>query len=139
MNPTLIVDCSIAMAWCFADESTVETAEVQNRLAGEAAIVPSHWPLEVANVLLMAERRQRISAADASAFLGLLATLDIRFDPHTAANSFGQIHTLARNHKLTSYDAAYLELAVRTNLPLASLDDDLRNAAASLGVALLGK
>jgi len=139
MTPTFIIDCSITMAWCFADEATVETARVQDRLVTEAALAPSHWFLEVVNVLVMAERRQRISAADATNFLQLLSTLDIQTDQETSARAFDHLPPLCRNHGLSSYDAAYLELALRRQLPLASLDDDLRQAATSLGIVVLGK
>ena len=139
MTPSLIIDCSITMAWCFADEATVETARVQDRLIAEAAVVPAHWFLEVVNVLAMAEKRRRIAAADASNFLHLLAALDIQTDHETAARAFDHLPPLCRSHGLTSYDAAYLDLAVRRRLPLASLDDDLRQAAIGLGIQVLGK
>jgi predicted nucleic acid-binding protein len=139
MTPGLIIDCSMAMAWCFADEATAETAKVQDRLIAEAAVVPSHWFLEVVNVLAMAEKRKRIAAADASAFLRLLAALDIQTDHETSARAFDHLPPLCRSHGLTSYDAAYLDLALRRRLPLASLDDDLRQAAISLGIQVLGK
>ena len=139
MTPSLIIDCSITMAWCFADEGTVETARVQERLIAEAAVVPSHWFLEVVNVLVMAERRERIAAADASSFLQLLTALDIQTDHETSARAFDHLPPLCRSHGLTSYDAAYLDLAVRRRLPLASLDDDLRQAAIGLGIQVLGK
>lgn len=139
MKPTLIIDCSIAMAWCFADEGTGETAEIQDRLITEAAIVPAHWSLEVANVLAMAEKRNRISIADATEFVKLLGALDIQVDEETTARVFDHVLPLSRSHALTSYDAAYLELALRRRLPLASLDDDLRRVATSLGIQVLGK
>ena len=139
MTPSLIIDCSITMAWCFADEATVETARVQDRLIAEAAVVPSHWFLEVVNVLAMAEQRKRIAAADASNFLHLLAALDIQTDHETSARAFDHLPPLCRSHGLRSYDAAYLDLAVRRRLPLASLDDDLRQAAITLGIQVLGK
>ena len=139
MTPSLIIDCSITMAWCFADEATVETARVQDRLIAEAAVVPSHWFLEVVNVLVMAEKRKRITAADATNFLHLLAALDIQTDHETSARAFDHLPPLCRSHGLTSYDAAYLDLAVRRRLPLASLDDDLRQAAIGLGIQVLGK
>jgi predicted nucleic acid-binding protein len=139
MTPTLIIDCSITMAWCFADEATVETARVQDRLVVEAAFVPSHWSLEVVNVLVMAERRKRIITADATSFLQLLSTLDIQADHETSARAFDHLPPPCRGHGLSSYDAAYLELALRKRLPLASLDDDLRQAAIGLGIPVLGK
>jgi predicted nucleic acid-binding protein len=139
MTPTLIVDCSITMAWCFSDETTKETAEVQDRLITEAAIVPAHWQLEVVNVLVMAEKRNRISAQDADGFLLLLRGLDIQTDSETATRVFDHVLPLCRTHSLTSYDAAYLDLAIRLQLPLASLDEALRRAASSAGIQLLGK
>jgi predicted nucleic acid-binding protein len=139
MTPGLIIDCSITMAWCFADEATEETARVQDRLIAEAAAVPAHWFLEVVNVLAMAERRKRISESDATGFLRLLAALDIQTDHETSKRAFDHLPPLCRSHGLTSYDAAYLELALRQRLPIASLDDDLRRAAARLGIEVLGK
>jgi predicted nucleic acid-binding protein len=139
MKPTLIIDCSMTMAWCFADEGTEETARIQDRLITEAAIVPAHWSLEVANVLAMAEKRKRISAADSTEFVKLLGELDIQVDDETPARVFAHVLPLSRSHLLTSYDAAYVDLALRRQLPLASLDDDLRRVATSLGVQVLGK
>ncbi|MEX1095875.1 MAG: type II toxin-antitoxin system VapC family toxin [Planctomycetales bacterium] len=139
MKPTLIIDCSITMAWCFADEGDAATSEVQDRLADEAALVPPHWFLEVANVLAMAEKRQRISAADSIQFVRLLGALDIQSDDEASGRVFEHVLPLCRSQGLTSYDAAYLDLALRRQLPLASLDDDLRRAAANLGVEVLGK
>ena len=139
MTPTLIIDCSIAMAWCFSDEATKKTAELQDRLVEEAALVPAHWFLEVTNVLAMAEKRKRIPVVNTSRFLQLLSALDIQVDQEASTRAFDHLLPLCRNHRLTSYDAAYLDLAVRRQLPLASLDDDLRRAAASLGVALEGR
>ena len=139
MKPTLILDCSMAMAWCFADESTPETVSVQDRLASEAAVVPSHWFLEVANVLAMAEKRKRISSADSQQFLRLLSCLDIEVDEEAPCRAFDHLLPLCRSHGLTSYDAAYLDLVLRRQLPLASLDDALRLAATSLGMQVLGK
>lgn len=139
MKPTLIVDCSMAMAWCFADEGNEETARVQNRLIAESAVVPAHWFLEVTNVLALAEKRKRISAADATQFVNLLKAFDIQADQDISTRAFDHILPLCRSYALTSYDAAYLDLAIRRQLPIASLDDDLRRAAVSLGLQVLGK
>lgn len=138
MNPQFIIDCSITMAWCFADEHTPAVLAVRDRLATEAAITPAHWPLEVTNVLLMAEKRGRINAADAADFLEALLQFDIAQDYEASARLSHEVLNLGRAHQLTSYDAAYLELAVRRQLPLATLDDQLRRAADSLGITLLG-
>lgn len=139
MTPTLIIDCSITMAWCFADETTAEASEHQDRLATEAALVPAHWSLEVANVLAMAETRNRISSLASTHFVNLLSPLDIQFDLEVPRRAVDGILALCRTHKLTSYDAAYLDLALRRRLPLASLDDELRRAATAQGVVVLGK
>jgi predicted nucleic acid-binding protein len=139
VKPALIIDCSITMVWCFADEFTAAVQEVQDRLATEAALVPAHWPLEVANVLAMAERRNRISALDATQFVKLLGAFDIQIDEESPSRAFGHVLPLCRSQSLTSYDAAYLDLALRSQLPIATLDDDLRRAASGLGVDLLGR
>ncbi len=139
MKPTLILDCSMTMAWCFADESTPETVAIQDRLVSEAAVVPAHWFLEVANVLTLAEKRKRISSDDASQFTQLLSVLDIQVDDEAPRRAFDHILPLCRSHGLTSYDAAYLDLVLRRQLPLASLDDALRQAVTTFGIEVLGK
>ncbi len=139
MNPALVVDSSITVAWCFTDEMTSATNEIQDRLAVEPALVPEHWCLEVANALLVSERRKRIVMTDVSQFLAALGHLLIQVDDQLSSRSFDHILPLSRTHNLTTYDAAYLDLAIRRGLPLASLDDDLRRAAKKVGVKLLGK
>ena len=139
MTPSFIIDCSLTMTWCFGDEATDEIANIQERLISEAAAVPPLWKLEVANVLAMAEKRNRITVADSTQFVQLIASFDIQIDFDCMAQVFGQVLPLARNHGLTSYDASYLELALRRRLPLATLDDDLRKAATALGIEVLGK
>jgi predicted nucleic acid-binding protein len=137
--PSLILDCSITMAWCFSDESTPETTAVQTRLANEAAVVPAHWFLEVSNVLALAEKKQRIAQPDVETFANLLDLLDIQVDHEAHSRAFAHLIPLCRVHKLTSYDAAYLDLAMRLKLPLATLDDELRMAAMTLGLTVIGK
>lgn len=139
MSAAFIIDCSITMSWCFADEATPATERVQDRLERESALVPAHWFLEVANVLAMAEKRKRITAEKSTQFLNLLESMDIEVDHETAGRAFAHVLALSRKFKLTSYDAAYLDLAQRRRLPLASLDDELRAAARRLGVELLGR
>ena len=99
--------------------------------------MPQIWPLEVANVLALAARKGRLPLPKRAQFLDLLNGSPILVDPATAANAFGVILPLADAHGLTSYDAAYLELALRLRIPLATLDADLRTAAAAVGVVLL--
>lgn len=139
MSTAFIIDCSVTMVWCFPDEATPASSRLQDRLADETALVPAHWFLEVTNVLAMAENRKRITAAQSTEFLSLLETLDIEVDDEAARRAFAHLLPLCRSHRLTSYDAAYLELALRRRLPLASLDVELRKGARALGVELLGK
>ena len=132
-----IVDCSMTMAWCFEDETTSQTDAVLDRLETESAFVPTLWSLEVANVLRSAERRGRLIQEKAEKFLVTLQTLPIFMDREAPDRAWDEILPLARIHSLTPYDAAYLELALRLGLPLATLDKELCLAAASLGVILL--
>jgi predicted nucleic acid-binding protein len=129
------MDASVAMAWCFEDEATEATDVVLDRLRDDKAAVPTIWPLEVANVLLVAERRDRLSEAQASRFLELLTQLPIEVDaaPHDLAG----IVAAGRRHELSSYDASYLVLAERLGAPLATLDRRLAKAAERAGVELL--
>jgi predicted nucleic acid-binding protein len=128
----LVLDSSIALSWCLPDESG--TDQIQQAVAASGAIAPMHWPLEVANALLMAERRQRIDAEFRNAALRDLAALPITLDAETAARAWNETLSLAEAYRLTTYDAAYLELAQRLALPLATLDGELRVAAQALGI-----
>ena len=128
------------MAWFFADEAAVSTDELLDVLNRDGrAVVAVHWSLEVGNTLLTAERRKRTSVADSSHFLAILDAMPIETDSETVARASGAILALARTHGLTLYDSAYLELAMRRSLPLATLDKDLRAAAKKAGVACLPK
>jgi predicted nucleic acid-binding protein len=128
-----VLDCSVTMAWCFGDEATSYTNGVRDALVGARAVVPSLWPLEVANVLLVAERRHRLGKTDTARFLALLQALPITVDQGTSQRAFREILDVAREQELSSYDAAYLELALREGLRLATLDDQLKDAAARVG------
>ena len=125
------------MAWCFEDEATDFTDSLLERLDSESAIVPSLWPLEVANVLIISERKGRTNQAKITTFLQLLGDLPIIIDPKTESKALTEILSLARANRLTSYDAAYLELALREGWPVATLDKDLLRAAQHLGVPIL--
>lgn len=133
----MVLDSSLTMAWCFADEQTEQTQALLARLGTEGGVVPSLWPLEVSNVLLVGERRGRVTPAQSAQFVATLRALPIMVDEETSRRAWDQILTLARQHRLSVYDAAYLELALRRGLPLATLDGDLQVAARSLGVVLL--
>jgi predicted nucleic acid-binding protein len=135
---SLVLDASVTLCWCFEEEATLATDQLLERLQDESAAVTMFWHLEVANVLVLAERRQRITQADTAEFIGLLDTLMIDVDPETPARAFGRVLDLARGQRLTAYDAAYLELAMRLGIPLATKDRALSDAATRLGVAVLG-
>ena len=133
----IVVDSSIALSWCLPDEDAID--QIQQAVAERGAIAPLHWPLEVANALLMAERRQRITAAFRNAALRDLRALPIIFDDETSARAWQEILQVAEAHRLTAYDAAYIELAQRRALPLATLDAEMRGAAHALGITLLAR
>lgn len=137
MTPAFVIDASVAMAWCFVDESTDSLDQLKVRLERAMALVPSHWFLETANALAMAERRQRLEAADSDSLVGLLESLNLEIYDEPK-RTYSHVLPLARAHGLTVYDAAYLDLARQRRLPLASLDLDLRSAATSLGIDVLG-
>lgn len=139
MSASFVVDCSVAMSWCFPDEATAETTRLLDRLETETALVPAHWFLEVTNVLAMAEKRRRLASTRSDRFLSLLETLEFDVDVESPGRAFAHLLPLCRAHRLTAYDAVYLDLATRRRLPLATLDDDLRTAAKALGVTALGK
>jgi predicted nucleic acid-binding protein len=132
---SFVLDGSITVAWFFEDEANAYAESVEDALTRAVAVVPTLWPLEVANALLMGERRKRTTEAKVMQFLALLTSLPITVDDETAARACQDSLHLARAHNLTVYDAAYLELALRRGLPLATLDDPLKAAAAVVGVA----
>ncbi len=136
---TLVLDSSATLAWAYSDEITPAIEEVFERVATTHAFVPCLWRLEVANGLHMGVRRQRLEPAEYEATLADLATLDIRTDPETDTYAWSGTARLAQRFGLTLYDAAYLELAQRRALPLATLDQELREAASACGVTLLGR
>ena len=133
----LVIDASVAVAWCFADEASSAGDSVLEQVRNHGAVVPGLWHLEVGNVLRQAERRKRISEADATRQLGLLDMLPITVDAETAVRAWSATLSIARQHKLTVYDAAYLEVAIRRGLPLASKDAELLAAALSSGVSAI--
>jgi|PersoiStandDraft_1058852.scaffolds.fasta_scaffold10369_2 predicted nucleic acid-binding protein len=125
------------MRWFFGDGSPRDLAyagRILNAMKADAAVVPGLWGLEVANVLARAESAGLVSEARSETFIGMLQKLDLSVDPATPAHALGATLQLARRHKLSAYDAAYLELALRTGLPLATLDEKLLKAARKAGV-----
>lgn len=134
-----VLDASVALGWCFADEATPAADALLDRLGdGEQAAAPALWPIEVANALATAERRGRLDGAGLRRSLNLLTELEVEIDTEAADRAFRDLLDLARSERLTVYDASYLELALRLGAPLASKDANLRQAASRLGVPLLG-
>jgi predicted nucleic acid-binding protein len=134
VSPRGIIDASITLAWGFPDEISPEADYVLTAVRNGGAIVPAIWPLEVANAVLVAERRSRLSRADGAAFLARLQRLPIQIDAGSEDLFPQTVFTLAREHALSYYDATYLELAMRMGLPLATFDTALLRAMAASGV-----
>lgn len=134
---SLVVDSSMTLPWYFVDESTARTEKVLDRVTRSGAIVPVHWRFEVANGFRMALRRGRISAAYRDDSLADLDQLPIEADQDSHAQAWADTVKLSDRHNLTIYDAAYLELALRRQLPLATLDQELIAAGAREAVSLL--
>ena len=133
----LVLDVSLSCAWCFADEASEPAWAILERLQGGRAHVPALWLWETANLLVQAERRGRISPAAIRTYLGLLEGLPISIDQPSTASAWHDSLALARSHRLTSYDAAYLELVLRRGLPLATRDKALQASALLEGVPLM--
>ena len=133
-----VADASATLPWCFEEEATPATEALLERLrAGEPAVVPAHWSTEVMNGLIMAVRRGRIDLERVARFARDLAALPISIEPAYVPATWDAVIRVATRHQLTVYDAAYLELAERTGLPLATLDGDLRKAALAASVVLV--
>ena len=137
MSDDFVVDNSVIMAWCFKDETSQYADNILDRLEDATGFVPSIWPLEVCNVLLVAERKKRISEAGSIRFIALLTELPIVVEQEPPERMIKEIFALAREHKLSSYDASYLDLAMRKGLPIATLDKNLLAAAKRSKVAIL--
>ncbi|MEA1980856.1 MAG: type II toxin-antitoxin system VapC family toxin [candidate division Zixibacteria bacterium] len=137
MNDLFVVDNSVVMSWCFKDEANQYADSVLDRLTDATALVPSIWALEVINVLLVAERRKRVSEADSVRFTTLLSQLPIIVEYESVELIMKDLLTLARVHNLSSYDASYLDLAMRKGLPIATLDNRLIEAATAVDVKIL--
>ncbi len=136
MAGQFVVDNSVVMSWCFEDECSAYGDRVLRSLEDNSAIVPSIWPLEAGNVLLVAERRKRLSQADAARFLSLLEQLPIEVRQESPRRMFNEVLSVGREFKLSTYDASYLELAMRSGFPLATEDKNLRSAARKCEVLL---
>ncbi len=132
-----VLDASVSLAWCFEDEETSYASEVFDRLRTDRALVPTIWPLEVANTLLVGECRGRLTLAMSTRFVRTLSGLSITVDDRTSSVALGSVLGLSREQGLSAYDASYLELAAREGLPLATQDSRLQAAAERIGVEIL--
>jgi predicted nucleic acid-binding protein len=135
----LVLDASMTMAWLFDDERRPETEIILHRVASDGAIAPPLWRLEVASALRLAIRGMRIDRRYAERCFDRLGRLPIGFDEESDRHAWGRIWELSNEHGLTPYDAAYLELALRRHLPLASCDKALIRAARTAGVNVLAE
>ena len=135
---SFVLDNSIALAWCFEDEQAQPVMNLLDRVTETGAFAPSLWPLEALNGLLVAERKRRIQAGLRQRYAEFLHDLPIKVDTETAEKAWTATIELAERLRLSVYDAAYLELALRRKLPLATLDRDLAKAAKALGTTVLG-
>ena len=136
MEDRFVVDNSVVMAWCFKDEATPYADAVLDSLSEAVAVVPSIWPLEVVNVLLVAERQKRLREADSVRFITLLSQLPIIVERAWPEKMMKELLALGRADQLSSYDAAYLELAMRQGLPVATLDKKLAKAARRIEIPI---
>lgn len=136
MIEQFVVDNSVVMSWCFKDEINDYADTVLDRLTESAAVVPSIWPLEVVNVLLVAERQKRLSESDSIRFLTLLSQLPIVVE-YERPDMMKELLALARSNNLSSYDASYLDLAMRKGVSIATLDNKLIEAARRIDVPIL--
>jgi predicted nucleic acid-binding protein len=131
-----VLDGSVTLAWLFHDEKDPYADAIVARLPHLEMLVPRLWHLEVANVLLVGERRERCTLADTTTWLSFLSGLPVGVDPSTESRAWSDTINLARQHGLSAYDAAYLELSLRAGVPLATLDAKLGTAAQAVGVPL---
>ena len=136
MTGAVVVDNSVVMAWCFRDEGTAFTRAVLAAVVERFALDLNGWPLEAGNTILVAERRKRIEPEEVSGLLAMLEELPFQVEQEPPSRMLKEIFALAREHQLSTYDASYLDLALRRGIPLATQDKSLHRAAAKCGVAL---
>jgi predicted nucleic acid-binding protein len=137
MDEFFVVDNSIVMSWCFKDEANSYADAVLERLTRSKVFVPAIWPLEVVNILLVAERKKRLKPSASAHFLTLLSQLPIEVESNRLPTEMPNLLALGRNLDLSSYDLSYLDLAMRSGCPLATLDKKLIEAAETVGVLKL--
>jgi predicted nucleic acid-binding protein len=130
----IVVDASVALAWCFPDEASNYADSVLLALEEQAIVIPAIWAVEITNAMLVGERRKRIRQPEVQRFVELLKGLNIVEDAQPAANAVSNLFPLARDYRLSACDAAYLDVAIRREIPLATLDSNLRKAALVAGI-----
>ena len=136
MKP-FVLDNSVVMSWCFKDEENQYADNVLDYLSDATALVPSVWPLEVMNILLVAERRKRLSEADSVRFISLLSQLPISVEYESPERIMRELLSFARENNLSSYDASYLDLSMRNGISIATLDNQLIAVARKVDVQIL--
>ena len=137
MSKSFVIDNSVVMSWCFKDEISQYADGVLDLLQESTAFVPSIWPLEVANVLIVAERKRRLRQADSVRFMTLLSQLPIIVEYERTGTIMNDLLVLARANNLSSYDASYLDLSMRRGLPIATMDTRLIKAAKKSNVPVI--
>lgn len=137
MSDLFVIDNSVVMSWCFKDEENQYADSVLDKLSKATGLVPAIWPLEVINVLLVAERRKRLSEADSVRFITLLSQLPIVVEYERPEQTMTDLLSLARVNNLSSYDATYMDLAMRKGVPMATLDKNLIKAAKAVNIKIL--
>lgn len=138
MPARLVVDASVTLAWLFPDFSSGYAESVLQALSHRRGLVPANWALETASAAALAERRHRVTPLTTARYFELLADLDLHQETVTLAESLVRVLPVAREFQISAHDAAYLELALRHEAPLATLDDSLRYAARRAGAELFG-
>lgn len=133
---SIVIDASIALSWCFADERNDASQRLLERVILKGALVPNLWHLEVCNSLIIGEIKGRISIESIVEQFKNFSDMPIEVDPQTSVAAWGSIARIARAHKLTSYDAAYVELAHRYSIELATRDEAMIKAATELKIPL---
>jgi predicted nucleic acid-binding protein len=132
----LVIDASVTMAWCFPDESTPKTEALRDRVSLTGAVVPPHWRIEIENTIRVGQRRGKATTQEIQAFVELIQAAPVEIDVRPLA-TFGNLLPLAQRYSLSVYDAAYVELASRRGLPLATLDANMQRAAQEMGIDLI--
>jgi predicted nucleic acid-binding protein len=135
----IVIDASVALAWCFPDEASDYADYVLVALEGHSILVPTLWPIEITNALLVAERRNRVKQSTIRQFVALLNGLTVLLVSQSVTESVSNVLPLAREYNLSAYDAAYLDVALRHGIPLATLDNNLQKAGAKAGIKIFSR